>query len=109
MSVREATHQSLNRHDSARTVTQVSQTSADASRRRLHVQAILLIYRRTDVVLQILGGDLDVDGVRDLHRLALDRGDHTLRLILVGGRMRRRRLRRGRVVDWCVLLLDRRR
>ena len=74
----------------------------------MDVQAILLIHRRTDVVLQVLGGDLDVDGVRDLHRLALDRGDHTLRLILVSGRMRRRRLGCGRVVDWGVLLLDRR-
>lgn len=100
------TYESLDRHDCPRTVAQVPKTRADTSRRSLHIQPILLVHRRPNVLLQILGSDLDVHGIGHLHRLSLNGGDDAFRILLSSCTWSRC-LRSPRSVRRRVLLLDR--
>ena len=98
------THRGFDGHHSTRTVTQVSETSADTCWGCLHVHSVLVVHRRADVVLQVLRCNLNMHGVRDLHRLTLDSGNfaRVFLALLLG----RRSLGCASFVDRSVHLLD---
>ena len=61
------THSSFNGHDRPGTVAQVTQTGADSRRGSLDVQPILVVDSGSDIVLEVVGRDVDRDVARHLH------------------------------------------
>lgn len=88
------TNSNFDRHHGSRTISKVSQSTANSNRARVRVHAVLLVHWRTNVLQQVISTDGDMNARRNGQR----RSNTSRRLSILGSS--------GRSIHFAIVLLD---